>query len=332
MASTFYFRMTKGGVSSAQSPNTCSVASGTGEVFMRSYRQKYKTLTKGTDLAGPEENAAAIKVWEYLKLAWWWGTVGFCEWTTFAWFTTLFQFIVGLVLAYELIVRMRRLDNQENDDDLIFSVPLTEPFPVEVDDEADNVDFAARLSVPPPAELGDKQRELSSTDVSAPKDGGGQTPDPNLCSTTRSPSLRMPVDRLGRPRRVHYLISALTAYSIVVIGITAVDLDVISKSPEALAPAFYHHNLATGWLNIRAVADEGRTQFRLDSTTSISRRGGPATHWPCHGLVTATCAEQATARPMNKRRLCDPRTMALRASPAQLGSYLDHKADEDPPT
>ncbi|PWN86488.1 hypothetical protein FA10DRAFT_289677 [Acaromyces ingoldii] len=158
--------------------------------------------SKGTDLAGPEENAAAIKVWEYFKLAWWWGTVGFCEWTAFAWLTTLFQFIVGLVLAYELIVRMRGLDNQENDDDLIFSVPLTEPFPVEVDDEEDDLDFAARLSVPPPAELGDKQREFSSTDVSASKDGEGQTPDSNLCSTTRSPSLRVPVDRLGRPRRV----------------------------------------------------------------------------------------------------------------------------------
>ncbi|PWN86487.1 hypothetical protein FA10DRAFT_270205 [Acaromyces ingoldii] len=327
--------------------------------------------SKGTDLAGPEENAAAIKVWEYFKLAWWWGTVGFCEWTAFAWLTTLFQFIVGLVLAYELIVRMRGLDNQENDDDLIFSVPLTEPFPVEVDDEEDDLDFAARLSVPPPAELGDKQREFSSTDVSASKDGEGQTPDSNLCSTTRSPSLRVPRLRNRELQRelinllflLSYLISALTAYSIVVIGITAVDLGVISKSPEALAPAFYHYNLATGWLNIvcgggiflsasfsptttscprsirrsvwqRAVADEGRTQFRLDSTTSISRRGGPATHWPCHGLVTATCAEQATARPMNKRRLCDPRTMALRAaiSPAQLVSYLDHKADEDPPT
>lgn len=36
LASTFYFRMTKGGVSSAQSPNTCSVASGTGEVVCAS--------------------------------------------------------------------------------------------------------------------------------------------------------------------------------------------------------------------------------------------------------------------------------------------------------
>ncbi|PWN86725.1 hypothetical protein FA10DRAFT_289554 [Acaromyces ingoldii] len=232
------------------------------------------TTSNGTNLAGPEEKAATIEVWENFKLAWWWGTVGFCEWTAIAWLTTLFQFIVGVVLAYELIVRMRRLDNQENDDDLIFSVPLTEPFPVEVDDEEDNLDLAARLSVPPPAELGDKQRESSSTDVSAPKDGEGQTPDPNLCSTTTSPSLRMPVDRLGRHRRVQSsvvkrvrnrelqrglinllfllgcLISALTAYSIIVTGITAVALNVISKSPEAFASAFYHYNLATGWLNI----------------------------------------------------------------------------------
>lgn len=81
-------------------------------------------LSGGTDIADLAERAAALEVWEKLKLAWWCGAIGFCQRTAFAWLTTAFLSIIGIGLLYELVARLRHIRKQRNDASMELAAPL----------------------------------------------------------------------------------------------------------------------------------------------------------------------------------------------------------------